>query len=84
MSEIKFTQEERDALAQELKVYLADEHDLELGQFDAEFMLDFVSKQLGPYFYNKGLHDARAVLQAKLEQVEDALYEIEQPVSTSR
>jgi len=40
-------------------------------------LLDFVSKELGAYYYNRGLHDARAVLENKLSAIDEDLYAIE-------
>ena len=53
------------------------ELDIELGQFDAEFLLDFVSKEMGATFYNQGIYDAQALLQSKIETLSDAFYELE-------
>lgn len=77
MSTIDFSNKEKDAMVEKLQVYFEKELDQDLGQFDAEFLLDFVSKELGAYFYNRGLHDARAVLENKLSTIDEDLYAIE-------
>ncbi|MEW8626278.1 MAG: DUF2164 domain-containing protein [Candidatus Thiodiazotropha sp.] len=51
--------------------------DQEIGRFDAEFLLDFFSEEIGPCYYSRGLQDARAVLESCLENIGEALYEIE-------
>ncbi|WP_372836172.1 DUF2164 domain-containing protein [Pontibacterium sp.] len=79
MSEIKFSAEEKALIVEKLKRYFSVELDQDLGQFDAEFLLDFISSEMGAYYYNRGLSDARAVMQSKLDQVDDAIYEIEKP-----
>lgn len=79
MTEIRFNEEEKAILSQKLQHYLADELDHEVGQFEAEFLLDFISKEIGGYYYNKGLQDAGVVIAAKFEDINDALYEIEAP-----
>lgn len=84
MSEIKFSAEENVLLVDKLKRYFGDELDHDLGQFEAEFLLDFISSEIGSYYYNRGLYDARSVLQGKLEQIDDAIYEIEKPTSFTR
>ncbi len=84
MSEIKFSAEEKALLVDKLKRYFSDELDQDLGQFDAEFLLDFISSELGAVYYNQGLQDARLVMQAKLEQIDDAIYEIEKPTTLGR
>ena len=47
---------------------------------DAEFLLDFLSKELGPHYYNRGLYDAQAVMQKHIDAVVESIYEIEKPV----
>lgn len=77
MNEITFTREEKDALVAKLQRYCDDELNMELGQFDAEFLLDFISKEMGATFYNKGISDARAVVASRLQVIDEELYAIE-------
>lgn len=82
MSTISFNDEDKATLSQKLQKYIAEELDHEVGQFEAEFLLDFISKEIGGFYYNKGLEDAGSVIAAKFEDINDALYEIEAPVDT--
>ncbi len=79
MSKIEFSKNGKEAIVGEIKRYFDEELDQEIGSFDAEFLLDFFSESLGPYYYNRGLHDAKRVLEQKLEAIDDTLYEIEKP-----
>ena len=79
MPEIEFTIEEKDILVQKIKRYFMEELDQEIAQFDAEFLLDFFSREVGPYYYNNGLYDAKTLIEDKLETLTDAFYEIEKP-----
>lgn len=54
MPPIELPKETRDALAKALSRYLKDELDLEVEGFDAVFLADFITENLGPYFYNQG------------------------------
>lgn len=83
MSEIEFTRDEKELLVQKLKRYLDQELDLEIGQFDTEFLLDFFSKEIGVYHYNRGLKDAKDVFKSKVESITDAIYELEIPTEFS-
>lgn len=83
MSEIKFSREEKEALSRKIQHYLKEELDQEIGGFDAEFLLDFFSNEIGAYFYNKGLHDAKSIVDIKLEEISDAIYDIEKPIPSS-
>ena len=84
MSEIEFTKEEKEILVQKIKHYIFNELGHEIGQFDTEFLLDFFSKEIGVYFYNRGLSDAQIILKSRLESITDAIYEIEKPTEFSR
>lgn len=79
MSTISFAKNEKELLINKIQRYFQDELDQELGQFDAEFLLDFFSKEVGAYYYNQGLNDAKTVLADKLDTLMEAIDEIEKP-----
>ncbi len=81
MSAITLSKEEKDLLTHKLQRYLASEFEVELGQFDTEFLLEFFSKELGGYFYNRGLLDAQAIFDIKMDDVKDAIYQAEVPTA---
>lgn len=85
MSSIKFSPAETEQLVTKIQSYFAKELDQDLGQFDAEFLLDFFAKEVGAHFYNRGLFDAQTVISAKLENVsemvQEGISEIEKPIS---
>ena len=84
MATIEFTRAEKDILVRKIQLYFDQELAREIGQFDAEFLLDFFAEEIGPYFYNRGIYDARAVIDAQVENISDALYEIEKPTEFAR
>ena len=79
MAEITFTSDEKDVLANKIKSYFLKELDTEIGQFEALFLLDFFTKEIGGYYYNRGLYDAQAALENRLETISEAIYELEKP-----
>ncbi|TQV88215.1 DUF2164 domain-containing protein [Aliikangiella coralliicola] len=79
MSKIEFSKEEKQILVNKIKVYFDEELDQELGDFDAEFLLDFFSVEVGSYFYNRGLYDAKAAFESRIDTITEAIYEIEKP-----
>ncbi|WP_334164093.1 DUF2164 domain-containing protein [Phenylobacterium sp.] len=79
MARIELEKPVREALVRALSRYLKDELDVEVGRMDALLFLDFISETMGPHFYNQGLADAQAILQARLEQISEAISEIEKP-----
>jgi len=79
MPKIDLDKDTRAKLADGLSRYLKDELDLEVKGFDAQFLLDFVTERLGPYYYNQGLHDCQTLFAKKIESITDAVYELEMP-----
>lgn len=77
MAKIEFNEHEKAAIVAKIKRYFHEELDQEIAQFDAEFLLDFFSEEVGAYHYNRGLLDAKTLLEEKLETITDAFYEIE-------
>lgn len=77
MATIEMTNEQKESIAEKLKAYFQEELDRDLGQFEADFLLDFLIAELGPYFYNQGLYDARAVMEKRVEDIAESIYELE-------
>ena len=77
MSVVEFSKEEKALITQKLQRYVATELGFDMGSFDAEFLLDFVSKELGCYFYNRGLYDAQTVVNARFEEMAEAIVVLE-------
>lgn len=84
MSKIELPKEAREALARALSKYLKDELDVEVEGFDAVFLLDFLIETLGPHFYNQGLADAHTVVAKKIEDLGEAIWQLEKPAKLSR
>lgn len=80
MSKIEFSLEQRGAMVAKLQSYFEAELEQELEQFDAEFLLDFFAENIGAHFYNRGLHDARAIFESRVESIDDEIYAIEKEV----
>jgi uncharacterized protein (DUF2164 family) len=79
LSDIKFTKKEKEILIQKLMQYFKKELDQDIGRFDADFLIDFFSKELGAYFYNRGIYDSQALLAKRVEEITESLYELEKP-----
>tara|TARA_E500000305_G_C3832328_1_gene147925 strand:- start:204 stop:458 length:255 start_codon:yes stop_codon:yes gene_type:complete len=84
MEDLKLTSEEKAVLVPKLIAYLGDELDVEAGQFDAEFLLDFLTKEAGAVLYNRGLEDAHAALAKHIDSFADVVYALEKPVEVRR
>ncbi|TOZ87793.1 DUF2164 domain-containing protein [Vibrio parahaemolyticus] len=78
---IKLERAQKETLASAIQDYMQDELCIEIGQFDSEFLIDFITDKLGAVYYNKGVEDAKAVIERRMLEMSDELYEIEQEVS---
>lgn len=84
MLKIEFSKQEKAIITDKIQLYFREELDQDIGQFDAEFLLDFFSEEVGTYYYNRGLYDAQAILQKKMDLIAEAIYEIEKPMQLLR
>jgi uncharacterized protein (DUF2164 family) len=78
---LEFTPEERTALNTRVQEYLSNELGVELGRFDVEFLVDFFTKEIGAFYYNRGLYDAQAALEKRLDDVRESILSLEKPTS---
>jgi uncharacterized protein (DUF2164 family) len=78
---ISFSKHEKELLIEKLQQYFSRELDQDLGQFDADFLLDFFTKELGALYYNRGLYDAQSLLAAKLDLIAEQIVELELPTN---
>ena len=81
---VEFNKDEKELIKRKIQLYFREELDQEIGGFDAEFLLDFFAEEMGVFFYNRGLHDAQALLESRLDSIAEAIYEIEKPTPFSR
>ena len=79
-SPITFSKEEKALIVPKIKMYLKDELDQDIGNFDAEFLLDFFSEEVGAYFYNRGLRDALDTLDSGVDELKESIYVLEKPI----
>jgi uncharacterized protein (DUF2164 family) len=84
VSKIEFSKDEKELLVRKIQSYMDDELSFEIGQFDAEFLLDYFSEEMGAYYYNRGLEDARLVVERKLDAIDEDIYAIEKPTEFSK
>lgn len=77
MAKIVFSREQKIKLVSEIQRYFDKELEQEIGDFDAEFLLDFFSEKVGGLYYNQGLNDARRLLDEKLDSITESFYELE-------
>mgnify|MGYP005830286683 CR=1 FL=1 len=77
---IKMPKEEKDEIIGRIQTFHYEQHGEEIGIIGAENLFDFFMKELGPYFYNKGVMDSKEVLMDKMLLMEDDLYALKRPI----
>ena len=77
MARVEFDKATREALARQLVRRLRDEFDAEIAPMDGQRLIDFLSEVLGPAWYNQGLRDAQAAVQAKVDDIAEAIAGLE-------
>lgn len=77
LSGIELADSAKKEIVGKLQQYFNDELQQEIGSFDAEFLLDFFSEQVGNYYYNQGLADALKIFESRLDEVSDGIYQLE-------
>ena len=66
---IKLTPEQKEKMVSTIQRYFLKERDEELGNLAALLMLDFITKELGPEFYNQGIYDSYQFMQDRTEDL---------------
>jgi uncharacterized protein (DUF2164 family) len=74
---IRLAPERRDRLVSRLRTLFSREFDSDLSEFQAKRLVDFFVRHLGAPVYNQAVQDARAAVQAKLDDLEGEFYEPE-------
>ena len=79
MTQITLTKQQTDQIVSKVKAYFTEELNQEIGGFEAEFLIDFFAKEIGPHFYNNGLSDAQKLFTQQLEEANYLVEELEKP-----
>ncbi len=77
MKPIQFSREEIADITAKLRGYFRDELEIDLAALPAELLLDFLGREIGPFFYNRAVYDAQAVVAKKAEDISEALAGLE-------
>ena len=72
---MRLSDERRDRLVTELQQLFSEEFERDLSPFQADRLVDFFLRQLGPPVYNQAVQDARKFMHLKLEDLDGEVYE---------
>jgi uncharacterized protein (DUF2164 family) len=78
-----FSRETKDDLIQQIQAYFTSEMSQDLGNFEAEFLLDFFSENMGPHYYNQAIRDVQKHLSGYVDTLNERIDELERPLPES-
>lgn len=76
---IKFSKEQKDELIGRIRQYFSDERGEEIGDLAAENILSFITKEVGPFYYNQALRDAQKTVDERMAAIEEDLLSLRRP-----
>jgi uncharacterized protein (DUF2164 family) len=74
---IRLDDERRQDLREDLQRLFSEELDRDLSDFQAERLVDFFVRSLGPPVYNQAVQDARKFMLERLDDLEGEIWEPE-------
>lgn len=75
---IRLSEERRTDLVESLDRFFENELDLQISEFQASRLIDFLVREMGAPIYNQAIQDARRFLEEKLADLEGEFYEPEE------
>ncbi|NQX71449.1 DUF2164 domain-containing protein [Paenibacillus alba] len=84
MLKLKLEKEQKNELVSRVQDYFYKERSEEIGELSAEFLIDYMIAELGPYIYNQAIQDALKLVGDKMVALEDDLHAIEKPIAFNR
>jgi len=66
---IQLSKEQKSNSATKLKEYIEENFEVEIGNLQAEILLDFITENIGIYYYNKAIEDSLSFMTEKAEEL---------------
>ena len=80
---LKISKEQKTQIIGLIQHYFREERDEEIGDLAAEFLMDFMVKQLGPFIYNQAVEDVHTILIQKMASLEEDIDALKVPIKVS-
>lgn len=77
---VSLSDERQELIVEAVRELFREEFERELSPFQAERLVDFFVRRLGPPVYNQAIQDARVHMQRKLDDLDGEVYEAEEPL----
>lgn len=68
-SVIELSKEQKKIAAAKIKEYIMDNFETEIGGIQAEIFLDYVTDNIGVYYYNKAIADSLSFMTQKIDDL---------------
>lgn len=66
---IELTIEQKKQAVKEIREYFATEREEEIGDLAGTMILEFITKKIGPYFYNQAITDVQEYMNEKVDDL---------------
>lgn len=66
---IELDKETKEKLISEIKKYFQEEREEEIGELASSIMLKYITENIGPAFYNKGIRDAISYMNDRVDDM---------------
>lgn len=74
---IHLSEPKKSEALESIQRYMSEEVDVDVSKMQAEFLLDYFTKELAPFAYNQGIEDAKQFLLMKAEDLGGTCFEEE-------
>lgn len=68
-NQFQFSKAQKEQMSLQIRKYLEEDFDLEIGNLQAEIFVDFIAEKLGSYFYNEAVKDSISFLTEKTDDL---------------
>ncbi|MBN8237079.1 DUF2164 domain-containing protein [Halobacillus kuroshimensis] len=76
---VKLKKEQQEYMAERIKEWFELERGEVIGDLAADQWVHQMAEEMGPFFYNKGVEDARRMVEQKVMNVDEDLRSLERP-----
>jgi uncharacterized protein (DUF2164 family) len=80
---LKMPREQKIQIISLVQQYFREERDEEIGDLAAEFLMDFMMKQISPFIYNQAINDVQSIVSQKMALLEEDVYALKMPTKLS-
>ncbi|HET7629648.1 MAG TPA: DUF2164 domain-containing protein [Bacillales bacterium] len=77
---VTFHEREKRMILERIQRYFLEERNETVGELAALQWFDFITEQIGPYYYNQAIKDARSVVNERITAVDEDLLSLRRPV----